>query len=477
MKIMYTEDAEDQEEFDLRLFLILMGNEVQKLKKLPEHSNIIQLIDYDWESKLVQKSGVEKDVLMVVLELATGGDLFNYIFAINKGFPEPIARYYFRQLIDAIEFMHTNNVVHRDLKLENLLLDDNYNLKIADFGLSTTVESSYGGGVMYTRVGTERYMPPEMLEKNAYIGIWADLFSAGVILFVLVMGMMPTHKSAESNDYLYRYFRKKEYEEYWTIVANILNLDLGTISEDYFHLVTTMIKYDFQRRFTIDEIKEHPWYNGPVATQEEVRKELESRKREINKRLSVDEDDEEVDPDEIVDTHLTALEEIERGDDDDANFYFSWYDSADMQGEAPLRKIKVYDGTVPKLTEFFSTFKPNVLLGALINFVKHKKIDFKVDRMQYKAVVQMPSEEENIVDFVVEIQVVKEGEDSAEEQLVDSDDEECLEEVDENASEDQKYWVTFRKKKGPLADFVQIYRNFRLFCGQLNDAEKTQSEE
>jgi len=97
--------------------------------------------------------------------------LFDYIFTVGRGLPENIARYYFHKLIDSLQFLHENNVVHRDLKLENLLLDSDFNLKIADFGLSTTVESSYGGGVMHTRVGTERYMPPEMLEKNAYVGI------------------------------------------------------------------------------------------------------------------------------------------------------------------------------------------------------------------------------------------------------------------------------------------------------------------
>lgn len=139
----------------------------------------------------------------MVLELAEGGDLFDYIFTVGKGFPEKIARFYFKKLIDALEFLHAKNVVHWDLKLENLLLNDQFDLKIADFGLSTTVESTYGDGVMYTRVGTERYMPPEMLEKNAYIGVCADLFAAGIILYVLVLGNMPTQKKAESEDYLY----------------------------------------------------------------------------------------------------------------------------------------------------------------------------------------------------------------------------------------------------------------------------------
>jgi serine/threonine protein kinase len=247
------------------------------------------------------------------------------------------------------------------------------------------------------------------------------------------MGMMPTHKSAVSNDYLYRYFQKKEYEEYWTIVANILNLDLGTISEDFFHLVTTMMKYDFQRRLTIDEIKEHPWFNGPVATQEEVQIELNSRKLEINKKLYSDGEnpDDEIDPDEIVGSHKTAFEEVTRGDGDS--------DEEDFE-DAPLRKLKIYDATAPKLTEFFSTFKPDVLLGALVNFARNnKKIDIQVEKYKYKALVQMPSEEENIVDFVVEIQKVKQGEEAKDTLFADSDDDECLETVSEDDTSNQAY--------------------------------------
>ena len=449
---MFVEDAEGQEDFDLSLFLTLMNNEVERLEKLPKCDSIIHLVEYDWKGVMKQSDGCEKEVLYCVLELATGGDLFDYIFTVGKGLPENIARYYFHKLIDAIQFLHENNVVHRDLKLENLLVDTDFRLKIADFGLSTTVESSYGGGVMHTRVGTERYMPPEMLEKNAYVGICADLFAAGIILFVLVVGIMPTHKTAETNDYLYKYIRKKEYEKYWTVIAKLLNLDLSDISEDFFHLVTTMIKYDYKKRFTIEEIKDHPWMKGPIATEEEVQKELSSRKIDIKKKLG----DEEVDDEELTDIHSQAFDNIERGDESD-------YEEDEID-----RKIKLYNPDLPTMTEFMSTFKPNVLLGAVHNFCNEKKIEFKLSKSEYKATVQMPSEDDNIVDFTAEILKYKKSAN------ITTEDEDVFEQViEEDDDEDEiKYYVVFTKKRGPKQDFVKIFKNFRFFCKRLNNADE-----
>lgn len=106
MKIMYKEDAEEQEDFNLSLFLTLMNNEVERLEKLPKHDNIIQLIEYDWKGVMTKSKGSSKEVLYCVIELAPGGDLFDYIFTVDRGFPENIARYYFTKLIDSIEFMH-----------------------------------------------------------------------------------------------------------------------------------------------------------------------------------------------------------------------------------------------------------------------------------------------------------------------------------------------------------------------------------
>lgn len=92
---------------------------------------------------------------------------------------------------------------------------------------------------------------------------------------------MPTTKWAESEDYLYKFIKKKKYEKYWTTIAETYDLDLSVISEEFFHLVTTMLKYDYKKRLTIEEIKAHPWMQGEVATIQEVQEEIYERKKKI----------------------------------------------------------------------------------------------------------------------------------------------------------------------------------------------------
>ena len=131
------------ERINLRTFKKILLNEVHLLKKI-RHENIIQLFDYNCEGEnVITQSGKCIQIFFIVLELVEQGDLFSFIKIKNQtgGFSERYARYYFSQMLDAIEYLHsTASIVHRDLKPENLLLSHDYQLKIADFGLSARRE-------------------------------------------------------------------------------------------------------------------------------------------------------------------------------------------------------------------------------------------------------------------------------------------------------------------------------------------------
>ena len=118
--------------------------------------------------------------------------------------------------MDAIEYLHNKKeIVHRDLKIENLLLDRDYQLKIADFGLSINKQGNFGLGVMYSRVGTKNYMAPELLQKRPYRGTSVDIFAAGVVLFIMATGTMPFEKGAMVQDALYQHIVNKDYDTFW----------------------------------------------------------------------------------------------------------------------------------------------------------------------------------------------------------------------------------------------------------------------
>ncbi|OVA17254.1 Protein kinase domain [Macleaya cordata] len=151
--------------------------------KLVRHPNILQLYEVM----------ATRTKIYFVMEYAKGGELFNKV---AKGkLKEDVARRYFQQLISAVDFCHSRGVYHRDLKPENLLLDENGNLKVSDFGLSALAESKRQDGLLHTTCGTPAYVAPEVINRKGYDGVKADIWSCGVILYVLLAGFLPFQDS------------------------------------------------------------------------------------------------------------------------------------------------------------------------------------------------------------------------------------------------------------------------------------------
>ncbi|KAJ6813119.1 uncharacterized protein M6B38_307245 [Iris pallida] len=152
--------------------------------KLIRHPNIIRMYE-------VMAS---KTKIYIVLEFVTGGELFDKISCHGR-LKEDEARKYFQQLINAVDYCHSRGVFHRDLKPENLLLDASGALKVSDFGLSALPQQVHEDGLLHTTCGTPNYVAPEVINNKGYDGAKADLWSCGVILFVLMAGYLPFEDS------------------------------------------------------------------------------------------------------------------------------------------------------------------------------------------------------------------------------------------------------------------------------------------
>ncbi|KAK8654980.1 hypothetical protein V6N13_107573 [Hibiscus sabdariffa] len=148
------------------------------IMKIVKHPNIVRLHEV--------LAGRTK--IYIILEFVSGGELFDKIVH-RVRLPENECRKYFQQLIDAVAHCHSKGVYHRDLKPENLLLDSSGNLKVSDFGLSAL--PLQGGGLLHTTCGTPNYVAPEVLGNEGYDGAAADVWSCGVILFVIMAGYLP----------------------------------------------------------------------------------------------------------------------------------------------------------------------------------------------------------------------------------------------------------------------------------------------
>lgn len=188
-KVIFAKNSETGQPFAVKVLdksKIIHRNSTDQFKreirtlKLLKHSNIVRLYEV-----LASKSKI-----YMVLEYVNGGELFNRIASKGK-LSEAQGRKIFQQLIDGVSYCHRKGVFHRDLKLENVLVDTKGNIKISDFGLSALPEHFRNDGLLHTTCGSPNYVAPEILANRGYDGAASDIWSCGVILYVILTGSLP----------------------------------------------------------------------------------------------------------------------------------------------------------------------------------------------------------------------------------------------------------------------------------------------
>lgn len=220
--------------------------------RLVRHPNIVQLYEVM----------ATRAKIYFVMEYIKGGELFNKV---AKGrLKEDVARKFFQQLVSAIDYCHSRGVYHRDLKPENLLLDEHGNLKVSDFGLSALANSRRQDGLLHTTCGTPAYVAPEVISRKGYDGAKADIWSCGVILYVLLAGYLPFHDANLME--LYRKIAKGEFRcpnwfpyEVRKLLPKILDPDPST-------------------RISIAKIMENSWFKKGL---DDKSKKIETSTREM----------------------------------------------------------------------------------------------------------------------------------------------------------------------------------------------------
>ncbi|XAR73431.1 Non-specific serine/threonine protein kinase [Bertholletia excelsa] len=194
--------------------------------------------------------------LAIVMEYAAGGELFERICNAGR-FSEDEARFFFQQLISGVSYCHSMQVCHRDLKLENTLLDGSPppRLKICDFGYS---KSSVLHSQPKSTVGTPAYIAPEVLSRKEYDGKIADVWSCGVTLYVMLVGAYPFEDPDDPRNF------KKTITRILSVQYSIP--DYVRVSMDCRHLLSRIFAANPEKRITIPEIKKHAWFlkNLPI---------------------------------------------------------------------------------------------------------------------------------------------------------------------------------------------------------------------
>ena len=241
----------------------------EDLTRIKREIKILSILDHPNIIKTYKISETPKKYY-IIMEYCEGGELFDYIVE-KERLDEFESSIFFYQLINALDYIHSKGVAHRDLKPENLLLSQNKNIKIIDFGLSNFFETGVGG--LATPCGSPSYASPEIIKGEIYDGFKIDVWASGIILFAMLCGYLPfdddeEEEKEESHDK--RYFsqsntnnKEEKSEDNEVLFQKILEGKIefpDYLSDVAIDLIKKMLVVEPEDRIELDEIKKHKFY-------------------------------------------------------------------------------------------------------------------------------------------------------------------------------------------------------------------------
>ncbi|BGP27595.1 CAMK/CAMKL/Kin4 protein kinase [Rhodotorula toruloides] len=261
---------------DVAIKLIKRGNvdTVQRGEKVRREIEVLKMVRHPNIVRLYDVIETEK-YIGIVLEYASGGELFDHILA-HRYLKERDASRLFAQLISGVGYLHSKGVVHRDLKLENLLLDRNRNVIITDFGFANRFNDAHVD-LMATSCGSPCYAAPELVVSDGkYVGTAVDVWSCGVILYAMLAGYLPydddpANPEGDNINLLYKY-----------ILSTPLTFP-DWITDEPRDLLLTMLVPDPTKRCTIHEVMRHSWLRRYAPAFEKTVDELEFQAQELER--------------------------------------------------------------------------------------------------------------------------------------------------------------------------------------------------
>jgi len=251
------------------------------MKKIKYETDLMKKLNHPNITKILEMFEDEK-FFLIIMEYINGGNLFSFVKKRRK-LSEKTAKFLFKQIILGIKYIHEQNIVHRDIKLENLLIDLNNNVKICDFGIGRKLQNKKQ--LLHDQCGTLMYMAPEILlssKEKGYEGFPVDIWSAGISLYIMLSGTLPfnykkkkKHKNNEEEDddeeeeeeesISSSKSKSKKDDDNFELQYNIVYKEpkhIEKISDEARDLLKGLLNKDPKKRFTCEQILNHPWlYN------------------------------------------------------------------------------------------------------------------------------------------------------------------------------------------------------------------------